>query len=451
MKKISKILSIVLVILMVVCALPISVSAQNVTLTIESSKNDIKAGDIVTVNVILSENSNLSYFTLNIVYDNSKLEYVPANSSENGDEEESDPNPLVINSAYAANKIRVATASTNPITAGGTILSVDFKALSSSCSTVSLDVIESGDKDLKNIPISTSPIKIHSFGDWTTVREPTCEDTGKNKKTCTCGEEITETVGALGHDYAIEFTVDSTPSCTNEGSKSQHCSRCDSKQNVTPIPATEHDYQMEITKVPSHTENGEKTFTCNNCRDSYTETIKADGTHKHISSITDEPTCTEKGVMTYTCACGDSYTEEISANGHTEVVLPAVAPTCTETGLTAGVKCSVCDDVITAQTVVPAKGHTEVVLPAVAPTCTETGLTEGTKCSACGETLDAQDEIPATGHSVADNGYCETCEEKVCDHNCHKGGISGFFWKITNFFNKLFGSKKYCECGIAHY
>jgi hypothetical protein len=403
MKKISKILSVVLAILMVVCALPISVSAQNVTLTIESSKNDIKAGETVTVDVVLSENSNLNYFTLDLVYDNSKLEYVSTNScAVNGEE-------VASNSSYA-NKIRITTASVAPITAGGAILSVNFKALSSSCSTVSLNVVESGDGDFKNIPISTSPMKIHSFGEWINVTEPSCEDAGENKKTCTCGEFITDSISANGH---TEVTLpEVAPTCTETGlTAGVKCSACDEMITAqTTLPATGHDYQAEITKVPTHTENGEKTFTCNNCGDSYTETIEADGTHKHISAITTEPTCTEKGVLTYTCACGDSYTEEIPANGHMEVTLPAVAPT-----------------------------------------CTETGLTEGTKCSACGETLDAQDEIPATGHSVADNGYCETCEEKVCDHNCHKGGISGFFWKITNFFNKLFGSKKYCDCGLAHY
>ncbi len=39
----------------------------------------------------------------------------------------------------------------------------------------------------------------------------------------------------------------------------------------------------------------------------------------------------------------------------------------------------------------------------------------------------------------------------VCNHSCHKGGISGFFWSITNFFNKLFGKNQYCVCGVAHY
>ncbi len=95
----------------------------------------------------------------------------------------------------------------------------------------------------------------------------------------------------------------------------------------------------------------------------------------------------------------------------------------------------------------------------VAPTCDTTGSKDiVVYCSVCDAELSRETEtIDATGHNDADNdGYCDGCDECVdpsveCDHNCHKGGIVGFFWKIANFFNRIFGTKQYCDCGIAHY
>ena len=46
--------------------------------------------------------------------------------------------------------------------------------------------------------------------------------------------------------------------------------------------------------------------------------------------------------------------------------------------------------------------HTEEIIPAKAPTCTDTGLTEGKKCSECGEILVAQETVDALGHTPAD-------------------------------------------------
>ncbi|MBQ9112394.1 MAG: hypothetical protein IJY08_02325, partial [Clostridia bacterium] len=80
---------------------------------------------------------------------------------------------------------------------------------------------------------------------------------------------------------------------------------------------------------------------------------------------------------------------------HTEVADAAVEATCTETGLTEGKHCSVCETVITAQEIIPAKGHTEIAVNGKEATCTEGGLTEGKECSVCGEILVAQEAIPA--------------------------------------------------------
>jgi hypothetical protein len=55
--------------------------------------------------------------------------------------------------------------------------------------------------------------------------------------------------------------------------------------------------------------------------------------------------------------------------------------------------------VIVAQKVVPAKGHTAVTDYAVEASCTETGLTEGIHCSVCDAVIKAQKTVPAKGHA----------------------------------------------------
>ena len=72
--------------------------------------------------------------------------------------------------------------------------------------------------------------------------------------------------------------------------------------------------------------------------------IKTNGGHSYVAG---EPA--EDGSVTYTCdTCGDSYVEEAPEHTHIEVEIPAVLPTPTVTGYTAGTKCSECGEIVKA-------------------------------------------------------------------------------------------------------
>ncbi len=161
-------------------------------------------------------------------------------------------------------------------------------------------------------------------------------------------------------------------------------------------------------------------------------------THKH-TEVTVEgkaPTCTETGLTdgVICSGCGEilAAQEEIAALGHTEAAVEGKAATCTESGLTEGVICTVCGEILAAQEEIAALGHTEAAVEGKAATCTETGLTDGVKCSVCGEILAAQEEIAALGHTageaVKENEvapttteygsydlvvYCTVCSEEI--------------------------------------
>ncbi|MBQ2876148.1 MAG: hypothetical protein IJE25_03985, partial [Clostridia bacterium] len=145
--------------------------------------------------------------------------------------------------------------------------------------------------------------------------------------------------------------------------------------------------------------------------------ILASCSHEHTPSdwiVDTQPTCEADGSRHKECLdCKETLkTETIDKLDHTPVIDAAIAPTCTESGLTEGKHCSACKTVLVKQTEVAALGHTEVIDKAIAPTCTETGLTEGKHCSACKTVLVMQTEVAALGHTeVIDKAIAPTCTE----------------------------------------
>ena len=202
----------------------------------------------------------------------------------------------------------------------------------------------------------------HTWGEGVVTTPATCTEPGEKTFTCdVCHATKTEPINATGHKY--EWKHDET-------NHWQECSVC---HDI--IDKAEHTYA-------SH--KCEDSATCTKAECGY---VKPAGQHNwDEGKVTTPATCTTDGVKTFTCkVCSETKTETIKAPGHTVVEDAAKEPTCTETGLTAGKHCSVCNEVLEAQTVVPAKGHKMTKTEAKAATCTEPGNSEYYTCGNCGK------------------------------------------------------------------
>jgi len=253
---------------------------------------------------------------------------------------------------------------------------------------------------------------------------PDCENAGSYDSVtyCTvCNEETSRanvTVDKLGHKEAAAVTENNVEAtCTEKGSYDTviYCSVCNkelSRVSKT-VNETGHSWGEWTVETPASCgTNGLEKRTCANDASHFeTKVIEATGSHVYATEKERiEATCTEDGYVIMTCGCGAEEKTILNKTGHTEEAIPAVEATCESTGLTAGVKCSVCDEILTAQETVDVLGHTEVIDAAVAPTCTNTGLTEGKHCSVCNEVLVAQEIVDALGHTeVVDEAVAPTC------------------------------------------
>ncbi|MBP5311514.1 MAG: hypothetical protein J6112_01615 [Clostridia bacterium] len=72
---------------------------------------------------------------------------------------------------------------------------------------------------------------VHSFGEWTVTKAPTCTENGSRERVCACGEKETETVDAKGHDWG-EWSVTVAPTCTTPGERKRVCA-CGEEETET--------------------------------------------------------------------------------------------------------------------------------------------------------------------------------------------------------------------------
>lgn len=149
-----------------------------------------------------------------------------------------------------------------------------------------------------------------------------------------------------------------------------------------------------ITFIPAKLKNGDGNY-LNTSATTYVYNPDhakwAEVSHEISVESQTEATCTENGSIKYSCKCGYSYTEVLVATGHNEIIDPEVPPTYTTTGLTEGSHCSVCNEVIVKQEVIPVR------------VCTKHKYTNesGTHCSIC----DAEATITEKGRTLSYEDY----------------------------------------------
>ncbi len=223
------------------------------------------------------------------------------------------------------------------------------------------------------------------------------------------------------HDNTTSVTVDAT--CSAEGKTTVTCVDCGVVVDETIIIKLPHTEEVvpgtPATCTKTGLTDGKKCSVCDEIITAQTTIPVTAHAYEDVEVLA--PTCTTAGSGMEVCSvCGaEGTTFEIPVADHTEVEISAVGATCSTTGLTAGVKCEVCDATIVAQTATEKLPHTEVEVPAVDPTCTETGLTAGKKCSVCDEEIEAQETVDALGHINEEKTVESTCtvagtKETVC-------------------------------------
>ncbi len=222
------------------------------------------------------------------------------------------------------------------------------------------------------------------------------------------------------------------PTCSYDGALVEYCGVCYLEFSRTPIEKLAHTpaEEWQITVAPTCSSNGMQEKQCAVCS-TVLDTLTLDML-PHMPGdweLITEHTCTSDGTKVQYCMeCGEiAGTETIPAD-HDVIELDAVAPSCANTGLTKGSKCSVCDEVFVSQVEIEKLDHSYQKVDAVEPTCSAYGYMEGSQCTACGTWEFDRVRIDKLSHTVEEDpareptctqsgllegSHCAVCKETI--------------------------------------
>ena len=395
-----------------------SMDSIDVSYTAGAESLAVGTGETVTVEISIDKNEGFVYSQAYIKYDTNTLTYVDFTADEFAFVEAS-PKVRVSETVEGTLVLSISDLSKldfmNPVVYNqtGCVVQLTFKTTDADFESTDILVEATPGNTISpnfgETPVSGDtltlygPLHQHTPGEWVIDQEPDCVNKGSKHQICSdCLVTIDEAViEALGHT-AGEWIEDKAPTCTEAGAKHQVCSVCGETIAEEVIEALGHKPGEWVeVKAPTCTEAGAKHQVCSVCGETIAEeAIKALG-HKPGEWVeVKAPTCTEAGTKNQPCSnCEEVLdTNTIEALGHKpgEWITDKEA-TCTEEGSKHQV-CAVCSETIATDTI-GKKDHGTVVDPAVAATCTTTGLTEGSHCPDCQLVHKAQDVVPVIEHA----------------------------------------------------
>ena len=295
-----------------------------------------------------------------------------------------------------------------------------------------------------NINAGTGTIKVTFMGNYT----------GSISKTFKITPAHQHTFGS--------WKITKVPTCTTDGEQKRSCTSkdCGHYTETATIPAKGHSYK--ITSEANPCTGGKVTYTCSKCGDSYTEDVAAQG-HKYVDTVV-APTCTTGGYTLHTCSvCKKSYKDnETQPTGH-KYITNTVEATCETDGYTEK-KCSNCD--YYTKTIIPKKGHTPSSEWTVIKqtTCAEAGE-QVRYCTTCNKIIERK-SIDKLAHTPADEWiitkqptcaefgeqvrYCTICGEVAEKQEITKLPHTPSDWITDKEAAPGIAGSMHTECTVCH-
>lgn len=249
-----------LLIIAILCTLSVPCFAANPVVTATADKTSANIGDIITVTVKLSANSNLGGIGVGVLYDKNDFEYVTNSIKGAGafDMEQTKDETSIV---YLG-------VSSNAINSAATLFTVKFKVKSygGDISLLAIDAVGSDNSDATST-VKTKGVKItcaHGNAQWKVTKQATCTTKGSETRTCPCGDVSTRDIPLKEHTVGTYKTTKEA-TCTEKGKQLAICSIC-AKEFTKEIATLNHNFgEWTIVKEATETEKGTKERICKVC------------------------------------------------------------------------------------------------------------------------------------------------------------------------------------------